>query len=69
MTCEELVDYLWGKSVYKNYFNKKGNKYELLDVDSSYWMAKKLISLAHIMDTFLLKQVVMLQNTKKVFMI
>ena len=42
LTCEELVDYLWGKSVYKNYFNKKGNKYELLDVDSSYWMAKKV---------------------------
>lgn len=42
LTCKELVDYLWEKSVYKNYFNKKGNEYELLAVDSSYWMAKKI---------------------------
>lgn len=42
LACDELVNYLWEKSVYQDYYDKVGNKYKLLKVDPFYWMAKKV---------------------------
>ncbi|MDK8117116.1 hypothetical protein QP705_07885 [Limosilactobacillus reuteri] len=42
LACDELINYLWEKSVYQDYYDKIGNKYKLLKVDPFYWMAKKV---------------------------
>lgn len=42
ITCNELINYLWEKSVYQNYYEHKGNEYQLLDVSPYYWMANKI---------------------------
>ncbi|MQB60005.1 hypothetical protein [Limosilactobacillus reuteri] len=42
LTFNELVNYLWNKSVYKNYYERKSDKYKCIKADTLYWLSKKV---------------------------
>ena len=41
-TVEEIISFLWEKSVYQNACVKKGEEYQIKDVGYKYWLAKKI---------------------------